>query len=435
VSSLPPQNPTPGETLWRGLARAHRAALLLTALFCLTVAVRGAILGLRPKGNDFTIYFDAARALLAGRSPMEVEGWIYPPAGALFAVPFALLPYGPATCAWALASLCALAWSALTVARLLSAPGERAWPWLLWAPTALIARPIDSNFANGQINLLVFALVLLGLRTLARGRELRGAALLGAVTALKILPAIFLAQLAARRRFGAALAGGGVAVLLVLVPGLPLRGPAGVREDLARWWQDVLEPFARGGEDLHAVWPRAPGQSLTGVIYRLATDDPAQLVDRSRPAAAPSREALARARLWVRVGSALLLLLLFVPIVVRPAPLAERAWLGECALAASTALLIAPLVHKAHFVWLLLPLGVIVQTIFDERSTRARRWSAAVALALAGLLISGTAPALVGRREATYLLVYSAIFLGSVPQHLWLAADVWTRALARHRGR
>jgi hypothetical protein len=362
---------------------------------------------------------------------MEVEQWIYPPAGAFFAAPIAWLPYPVATFLWACGSLAALAWSAWTVATLLSRPGERARAWLLWAPTALIARPIDSNFANGQINLYVFALVLLGLRELHAGRERRGALWLGAVTALKVVPALFLLQLAARRRLAAACLGGACAVALVVLPTLPLRGTRGTASDLGRWWTDVLEPFTRGGEHLHTVWPRTPGQSLTGVIYRLATDDPSDLVDRSRPPAPPTREALHTARTRVRIATAALLLLLFVPILVRPAPLGKRAFLTECALVTTTALFVAPLVHKAHYVWLLLPLGVAVAALFDSSASRARRTGAALALLAVTLLIASTAPALVGRRESTYLAVYSAIFLGAVPLHLWLACEAWRRAFAR----
>ena len=425
-----PEPDTPRAT-WRALGRGHRVALVLTALFCLVVGVRGAVKGLRPQGNDFTIYYDAARALLEGRSPMSVEGWIYPPAGAFFAAPIAWLPYPVATFLWAFGGLGTLAWSAWTVARLCAPPGERARAWLLWAPTALVARPIDSNFANGQINLYVFALVLLGVRALHEGRERRGALGLGAVTALKVVPALFLAQLAARRRVGAALLGGLFAACLVLLPTLPLRGVRGVATDLTRWWTDVLEPFARGAEHLHTVWPRTPGQSLTGVLYRLATDDPDQLVDRDTPPTPPTLEALADARRRVRIATAVLLLMLFVPLLARPAPVGSRGFLVECSLVATTALFIAPLVHKAHYVWLLLPLGVAVAALFDARASRASRVGAAVALAAVALLIASTAPALVGRRESTYLAVYSAIFLGAVPLHLWLAADVWRRAFAR----
>lgn len=413
---------------WRALGRGHRAALILTSLLCLAFAVRGPVKGLRPEGNDFTIYFDAARAVLDGRSPMDISGWIYPPAGALFIAPFALLPYPVAAFAWSAASLAALAWSAWTVARLLSRPGERARAWLLWAPTALVLRPIDSNFASGQVNTIVFAMVLAGLRAVHGGRELRGAACLGASTALKVVPAIFLAHLAAHRRRAAALFGVTIALALAILPTLPWRGARGAAEDLELWRAEVLAPVVGGGEQLNAKWSRMPGQSLTGVLYRLATDDPAELADRGAPQTPPSTQVLDLARRRVRVASALLLLILFVPILARPAPRDSAGWWVECGQVAITALFLAPVVHKAHYVWLLLPLGVAVQAVFAPDSALARRLGAGVGLAIAGLLISTTAPALVGRYEATYLLVYSAIFLGAVPLYLWLTVDLWRRA-------
>jgi len=413
------------------LPRAHRAALCLTFLFVLFFAVRGAALTLRPQGNDFTIYHDAARAILEQRSPLDVEMYIYLPVYAVAMIPFGLLPYSVAALLWALCSLVSLGYCALACARLLAQPGDRAWPWLVWSPTALCLRPIDSCFANGQVNLMIFAAVMLGLTALARGREQHGAGWLGLAAALKLVPAIFLGWLAARRRWQATVLGSGIALGLVLLVPLPFRGLQGARDDLRRWAHEVPGPFARGGEELHATWPRTPGQSLTGVIYRLATDDPARLVDRSLPLEPATPETLDRAQRAVRAASALLLALLFLPLLARPAPLGSAAWVRELALVASTALLVAPLVHKAHFVWLLLPFATAVQAALDERAPRIARFPSAVALALAAGLISGTAPALIGRSEATYLLVYSAIFWGALALHLWLAASVWRTALLR----
>jgi alpha-1,2-mannosyltransferase len=414
---------------WSALPPWHRAALAATWLCVLVFTVRGAVLTLRPGGNDFTIYRDASLALLEGRSPLDVDMYIYLPVFAVATIPFALLPYGAAAVLWAVGSLAGLVWSAWACARLLSRPGERSWPWLLWAPTAICLRPIDSCFANGQVNLWILALVLLGATALARGREVRGASWLGLAAALKLVPAIFLAWLAARRRWGAALVGGGVALAAAALVPLPWRGVEGSRADLAHWADEVPGPFARGGTDLHAAWPRTPGQSLTGVIYRLATDDPEQLLDRSQPLAAPDPAALERARWAVRILTAAFLVALFLPLLLRPAPLGSSAWVRELALTTSTALLVAPLVHKAHLVWLILPFAAIVHATFSAESSRRERRSAAFALAVSVLLISGTAPALVGRREATYLLVYSAMFWGALALQAWLLVSVWRAAL------
>jgi alpha-1,2-mannosyltransferase len=421
---------------WDALPAWHRAALVVTGLCALVFAARGAALTLRPGGNDFTIYRDASLALLEERSPLDVDMYIYLPVFAVAMIPFALLPYGAAAVLWAAGSLAGLVWSAWASARLLARPGERSWPWLLWAPTAICLRPIDSCFANGQVNLWILALVLLGATALARGRELRGASWLGLAAALKLVPAIFLGWLAARRRWRAALVGGGVAIAVAALAPVPWRSVEGSRADLARWADEVPGPLPRGGSELHAAWPRTPGQSLTGVIYRLVTDEPEQLLDRGQPLLPPDPAALERARWAVRILSAAFLALLFLPLLLGPAPLGSTAWVRELALTTSTALLVAPLVHKAHLVWLILPFAANVHATFSEHATSRERRIAAVALTVSVLLISGTAPALVGRREATYLLVYSAMFWGALALQIWLLVSVWRSALQEraHRG-
>jgi hypothetical protein len=419
--------------LWGPLSRGHRVALVLTGLCVLALAIRGVGLSLRPQGNDFTIYRDASLALLEGRSPLDVEGAIYLPFFALATLPLALPPYAVGAALWALASLVALVGSSIACARLLARPGERAWPWLVWAPTALCLRPIDSCFANGQVNLMVFGAVMAGITALAHGRELRGASWLGLAAALKLVPAIFLAWLVARRRWRAAAVGAAVALGLAVLAPMPLRGVQGSLDDLGRWAHEVAGPFARGGEDLPAAWPRTPGQSLTGALYRLSTNDPARLADRSLPPEPPTAEALERARFAVTTASAMLLALLFLPLLRRPSPRGTIAWVGELACVVTTALLVAPLVRKAHLVWLLLPFAVLLHAALREGASAGARRSAVLALALAALLIGGTAPALVGRESATLLAVFAAPFWGLLALHAWLVASLWRAALGRAR--
>jgi alpha-1,2-mannosyltransferase len=301
----------------------------------------------------------------------------------------------------------------------------------VWAPTALCLRPIDSCFANGQVNLLVFGFVMLGVRALARRRELRGASWLGLAAALKLVPALFLAWLAARRRWRAALVGACVALGLALLAPMPMRGVQASLDDLQRWAHEVAGPFASGGEELPRAWPRTPGQSLTGAVYRLSVEDPARLADRSLPPAAPSPEALERARFAVTTASVLLLALLFVPLLRGPRAGGTRAWVHEVAFVVTTALLIAPLVRKAHLVWLLLPFAVLVQAAFDPRTSGAARRAALVVLGVAVLLVGGTSPALVGRGTATLLLVFAAPFWGLLALHAWIAGSVWRATLGR----
>jgi hypothetical protein len=58
-------------------SRGHRVATWTVVLFCAVLAIRGVAKGLKPGGNDFTIYYEAARTMLDGGDPLSVPGSIY----------------------------------------------------------------------------------------------------------------------------------------------------------------------------------------------------------------------------------------------------------------------------------------------------------------------------------------------------------------------
>src|SRR5205814_3361009 len=83
----------------------------------------------------------------------------------------------------------------------------------------------------------------------------------------------------------------------------------------------------------------------------------------------------------------------------------------EISIAICGALTLAPLVHKAHMVWLILPYALLLAGTPDDLSKRACvvRWSlVALSVALCGL----TTPAIFGRAIATSVLSHNAVFLG-----------------------
>src|SRR6186713_3599334 len=86
----------------------HRLLRWLALGACALFAAHGLHAALRPAGSDFTVFYRAGEALLAGRDPTEVERYLYLPAFALAVAPLALLPYAWAAGAWQVASLGAL---------------------------------------------------------------------------------------------------------------------------------------------------------------------------------------------------------------------------------------------------------------------------------------------------------------------------------------
>src|SRR5258706_4836588 len=152
---------------WIESHAARKLWTVLAALALLGTAVVAVHKQLRD-GNDFPIYWQAARDLLAGRSPYDVgsglHGYVYLPWFALLLGPLAMLPLPVAATCWYVANVCFL-WSAgraLLGALRGAAPASSA-RWLVLAALPLIGLFHD-NLELGQANLLLLLLLALGAR-------------------------------------------------------------------------------------------------------------------------------------------------------------------------------------------------------------------------------------------------------------------------------
>ncbi len=195
--------------------------------------------GTQGLGNDFYIYWAAARLLGAGGNPYDVAavnrllelhhlqvtvsptGYSYP---AFFAV--LLVPLGHAAPPLAFGIFTVLSLAAFGFAVALLAGSLTTSPWwevLLVGALAGSFVPVRGSVFFGQANLLL----LLPLALAWRNR--RPGAWLGVAAAIKLYPAAALAALTARRRDGLAssLTGLGVATALIAVPNLVIRHSGG----------------------------------------------------------------------------------------------------------------------------------------------------------------------------------------------------------------
>ena len=196
----------------------------------------------RPGGNDLTSYLLSARALWDGQSPYGLDTpfpYIYPLFLAFVIIPLAMLPYGAAVISWFAASVAALGAVLVESAFRRSADGGRRSAELSIAATVLITfNIIQNNLLNGQVN---FFVVLCCLMSIVVGRvppspgtmrggpvkqasEIAAGAWLGAAIALKLMPVLLVVYFLVRRRFGAILAAGAIALVLALAPALLIRG-------------------------------------------------------------------------------------------------------------------------------------------------------------------------------------------------------------------
>lgn len=400
----------------------HRVVRLLAFGLCVYFAIHGVRAGLKPAGSDFTIYYRAGEAVLAGRDPLGVHDYIYLPIFALLVAPFALLHEVAALILWQVASFATLIWITKRCASWCGGDTDR--PWLVWLPLVACLRLVDSNFVNGQANLFVLAAVVAAIDAVLTSREGRGGAWFGAAAAAKILPAGLLLVFLLRGRLRVVFIALSMLVLGLLLPTLVL-GWSGNVSALTHWWRTQPQPYLEGGRALLEHREYVPGQSLTATAYRLLSKTPS--TSRADPNTTAEIVDLDPDTVkWIVRGVALACVAFLAASLVvsrrRNAPLAV---LREIALAMCFVLILGPLVHKAHFVWLLVPYTLLFAgtPVGVGSGMRRLRWTfIALSIALIGL----TPPALLGRYLATWVLQHNSIFFGLVCVTCALSIDVWS---------
>ncbi len=411
VVEVHPRGVTLPHSSFRERTWSHAAGVLTFAVAAV-LAVRGAALLLRRPKTDFAIYHDAARALLAGRNPFEVEGYIYLPSFALLMTPLGLLPYAAAALVWTALSAAALTAAVCSTARIIGRGPNESWP--LWLPLLCVLRPVDSGFAYGQANLIVLGCLLAGVAACLAGRELRAGAWIALAAALKILPVALLAWFALRGSWRAVLAGGaGVLLLTVFLPAATCGWERNL-EWLGTWWTATAGPFLAGGDTLLEARPKPSGQSLMAATYRLLSDVPATPAgDRA------NLLDLSPATVDVVFGVALALLAgtTCAVLALGLRGRAESAGAPGAAAILTFVLLAAPMIHKAHLVWLILPVAVQFDILLRRPPPGWKRGAHAALLLVAVACIGLTTPALIGRAASTRLLTFNVVFFGVLLIH------------------
>lgn len=412
-------------------ARVHHVLRICALLVCVWFALHGALAAWSANGSDFTIYYDAGRALIEGREPNRVFGFIYLPFFALCMAPLALLPYKVAAVVWQAGSFACLAWIAHVLVRIVRADGLRASAWLEWAPLVCVLRLADSNFGNGQVNLFVLALVVLGMRAWIDARPRAAGAWIGLAGALKLLPAFLGIVFVVRRSWRAcALAVATALVCVLLVPAIT----PGWNTNIAwirGWWHQESGPYVQGGDTLLERRSYLPGQSLTPVVYRLITPMPATSLGNAGPSVNVLDLDAEQAKWVVRVAELAWFAMLLATLMRSRKDDGAGSRLREFSLAICGALTLAPLVHKAHMVWMIVPYACVLAGAPEMMSTgwRRLRWTLlALSIAFVGL----TTPTIFGRSIATSLLSHNTIFVGLQCLFACLCVDVWRGQGARN---
>lgn len=303
-------------------------------------AVHGAV--------DAAIYrAGAAHSLSGGLYGLVVDpyhlGFTYPPFAALVFAPAALMPTRGFELVAGLGNVAALV--ALLVICLRAC--RPAWPrrTVLWWAAVLtlpigLLDPVRESLLLGQVNIVLFALVL---HDLTRVGDRRRGALTGLASAVKLTPLVFVAYLflrgdrAAARRAGLTFA----AVTIVSAAVNPVAS--------WRYWTSVAWQTGRTGSPL---W--LGNQGLVATIGRLV----------GRPLPAPA-------------GFAVAAVVCVVGLVVAVAVARRRSALLGLVVAAGTEALATPVSWTHHWVWVVLLVGWLA--LAPDRPRAGAWWAAGVA--------------------------------------------------------
>ncbi|WP_179023780.1 glycosyltransferase 87 family protein [Streptomyces sp. IMTB 2501] len=242
--------------------------------WCLTVSIALHVLAISvfpPAPLDLRVYRDASPLLLSGglydyrlhtAPPIPLLAFTYPPFAALVFLPLAHLPWTAALWLWQAASVAALFAISVCTARLVSADTLRRTMShaMIWTAAGLWLEPVRHTLDQGQVNLLLDALVL-GALAVVRTAAGQGGAV-GLAAAVKLTPGVGGLYFLATRRWRAA-----AWALAAACAATALAWQIAPRES-ARYWSTLVTDTRRIGP----VWS-VRNQSLRGALSRLLGHD------------------------------------------------------------------------------------------------------------------------------------------------------------------
>ncbi|MEO3815193.1 glycosyltransferase 87 family protein [Plantactinospora sp. B24E8] len=269
----------------RGIDRRTVVRVGIVAAVCYASWLAIATFGRPYNFFDMKIYHGAVVWWAGGHdlyefiAPRTTLGFTYPPFAGLVMLPMAAIPLGLAGWLNGIASVAALT---VVLAALLKPITDRLG-WSLWftlgiaVPAAVAIEPARETLGYGQVNLLLFGLIMADLVAL-RWRARRGSRVrptdgplrrlffsgawagvgIGLATSIKLTPALFIVYLMLTRQWRAAMTAIGAAVTVTI-------GTFAVtsRESTAYFTSVLWQTERVGAADM------TPNQSLAGLLARL----------------------------------------------------------------------------------------------------------------------------------------------------------------------
>jgi alpha-1,2-mannosyltransferase len=381
------------------------AAIIILALWPLaSAAAARAGTDIDRYGNDFTVFYAAARNLLLQGDPYNHAlaahtPYLYPPLFALLLAPIVLLSLPSAALLWCWLNIIAAFFLIVLTTRLI-APSR---PLLASALLAImLARIILDNLFWGQVNIIVALLITGWLILRKESRHWWAAMLLAIAISIKITPALLIFYLVLKRR-GAELAR--LALCLTAMTSISLL-PLGRQAFplLAGWFNRTI----LNGQGFN--WAYAGNQSLRGAFLRALSASATEA--NYFPTANWLSLSPTTAQLIFAMAALALLIWLGAVIHKRAQYPIKEDFLYGAAAVCCLMLLLSNLSWKAHFIIMALPWAIMIKSTLDPNSSRRR----INLLLLAGslLLCGATIAPLIGARAHQWCEVHSCFCIAAL---------------------
>ena len=370
------------------------------------------------KAKDYGLWYWAGQQVLKGGPLYEpvngIVDFIYPPTSAiLLAIPSY---FGKVPLYLALSILNSAAWWATgQLSNAMTGSEKIPGPWLAALPGFATIAFVFENFALGQPNLVLLAMMLAGFWWLFRGRSWLAGSLFALAAAIKVFPVAVFPYLIFRGHWRAAMSMMIALVLILAVLPAPVRGYQRNIAELTTWFGDMVGSASETGFGQRNAqnWSRI-NQSLIAQVHRFSRHINYNQVDPDFPVGYVNVIDVSFGTAnWIVLGVAGLIGLGYMAIVPVRARMTPRSTADELGILFCLMTIASPLARQYYFVWLFFPIAVMChRAAFDPRPKVQRGTWAALALAIILMLLAVPGFPIVFQALGNYLVATAVIIAG-----------------------
>ena len=365
------------------------------------------------------LYPQAAQCLLDHQVLQTCAGpFTYPPGFAFVMIPMTLLPMGLRLLVWYLITIAATVGiynlSERIASRLFTTPFS--YNELAWArPIGIILslKFVLAVLENQAYDAFSLVFILIGLASLADGRDNAGGAALGFAAAIKATPLIFLPYLLVKRRFAAAAAFVVVLLLVSYAPDLFFKPAGGAEGYFHAWLRQIAGASLFDPEAAKfAFWSgaNALNHSLRGAV--------SLQINEVTHAGLHKLVLYGLDLAFIALAAALIML--------RKAERDLIAIDGSILLIGT--LMLSPMTSRSHYIVLILPYVTLTMVMLRDQVTRGL---GIAVLAISFFFLTATSNDVAGQAVSEWAYLHSFLVIGALTLMIYVAVIVWSPAAQR----